>query len=291
MRRFKTLTTGMVTVCILLSMLPAWAQNQVDAVYLADLRPIALMGKRVDESMGPRDPLLQKHYRTGAPTFRNQKFERSISIGNAYYHNVPTSAIFLNRDGFDYFETTVGLDDRYVHHKRSSRPRTFTFIVIGDNEELARVPNMKAGDEPVPLRIPIRNVTRLELSFLGSSRGAIGEVWWGDARFVRGNTTGSVPQIVTPRQHEQITGTTSLEWRPVAGATGYLLELQCERLSNPNAPNKPNRFMVVSVLADTTVYHFNVNTMPKGRWRWRVHSLNDTGFLGEMSEWRLFTSQ
>ena len=47
----------------------------------------------------------------------------------------------------------------------------------------------------------------------------------------------------------------------------------------------------VSVPADTTVYTFNVNTMPKGRWRWRVHSLNDTGFLGEMSEWRLFTSQ
>lgn len=268
-------------------MLPAWAQNQVDAVYLADLRPIALVGKRVDESMGERDPVLQEHYRTGTATFRNQKFERSISIGNAPYHNAPTSAIFLNRDDFDYFETTVGIDDGYV----SRRPRTFTFIVIGDNKELARVKDLRVSDEPVPLRIPIRNVTRLELSFLGSSRGAIGVVWWGDARFVRGNATGNVPVIVTPRQNEQVAGTTPLEWRPVAGASGYLLELQCEQLTNPNAWNNPNRFMVVSFPADTTVYNFNANTMPKGRWRWRIHSLNDTGFLGEMSEWRLFTSQ
>ena len=81
-----------------------------------------------------------------------------------------------------------------------------------------------------------------------------------------------------------------MEWGLVAGATGYLLELQCERLSNPNAPNNPDRF-VVSVLADTTVYNFDVNIMPKDRWRWRVHSLNATSLLGEMSEWRLFTSQ
>jgi hypothetical protein len=252
MRQCKTLTTGMMIVCIVLSMLPAWAQNQVDAVYLADLRPIVLMEQRVNESMGERDPLLQKHYFTGTTTFRNQKFERSISIGNAFYHNVPTSAIFLNRDGFDYFETTVGIDDGYA----GKWPRAFTFIVTGDNKELARVANLSAGDAPVPLRIPIRNVTRLELSFLGSSRrSGIGVVWWGNARFVRGNATGNVPQIVTPRQNEQIAGTTSLEWRPVAGSTGYLLELQCERLSNPNAPNNPNRFMVMSVPADTTGLH------------------------------------
>jgi hypothetical protein len=281
------LTAGMMTVCILLSMLPAWAQSQADTVYLADLRPIVLMERRVDESMGERDPLLQRHYRTGTTTFRNQKFERSISLGNAFYHNVPTSAIFLNRDGFDYFETSVGIDDGYA----GRWPPTFTFIVKGDNKELAKVANLSAGDAPVPLRIPIRNVTRLELFFLGSSRGVIGVVWWGNARFVRGNATGNVPQIVTSLQNEQIAGTTSLEWRPVAGATGYLLELQCERLSNPNAPNNPNRFMAVSVQADTTVYNFNVDTMPKGRWRWRVHSLNDIGFLGEMGEWRLFTSQ
>jgi hypothetical protein len=289
MRQFKTLTTGMMmTVCILLLMLPAWAQNQVDAVYLADLRPIALMQEPLDPSLGERDPLLQEHYLTGTATFLNQKFERSISIGNAFYHNVPTSAMFLNRDGFDYFETTVGIDDGYV----AEWPRTFTFIVTGDNKELARVKDLSAGDAPVPLRIPIRNITRLELAFLGSSRASgIGVVWWGDARFVRGNATSNVPQIVTPGQNEQVAGTTPLEWSPVAGASGYLLELQCERLTNPNDWNNPNRFMVVSVPADITVYTFNVNTMPKGWWRWRVHSLNDTGFLGEMSEWMLFTSQ
>ena len=90
MRQFKMLTTGMIIVCVVLSMLPAWAQNQVDAVYLANLRPIVLMEQRVNESMGERDPLLQKHYLTGTTTFRNQKFERSISIGNAFYHNVHT---------------------------------------------------------------------------------------------------------------------------------------------------------------------------------------------------------
>jgi hypothetical protein len=61
MRQFKTLTAGMMTACILLSMLPAWAQNQVleiphvDAVYLADLVPIVFMKQRVDESMWQRD--------------------------------------------------------------------------------------------------------------------------------------------------------------------------------------------------------------------------------------------
>jgi hypothetical protein len=196
MQQFKTLTTGMVTVSILLSMVPAWAQNQFDAVYLADLRPIALMGRAVDErgidKQSP-NPLMQKHFLTGTATLSNQKFEHSISIGNAFYHNVPTSAIFLNDGRFDYFETTVGIDDRYVHKRSSVRPRTFIFIVIGDNKELTRVVNMKAGDKPVPLRIPIRNITRLELAFLGSSRDAIGEVWWGDARFVRGNATSNVP--------------------------------------------------------------------------------------------------
>jgi hypothetical protein len=101
---------------------------------LADLRPIIFMEQRVNESKGPRDPLLQKHYRTGTTTFRNQKFERSISIGNAFYHNMPTSAIFLNRDGFDYFETTVGIDDGYA----GRWPRTFTFTVKGDNKECKR---------------------------------------------------------------------------------------------------------------------------------------------------------
>jgi hypothetical protein len=158
MRQFKTLPAGMMTACILLSILPAWAQTQVkeiphaNVVYLADLRPIILMGKKVNESMGPRDPLLRKYYRTGAATFRNQKFERSISIGNNYYHNAPSPAIFLNHDGFDYFEATVGIDDR------SARKHSFTFIVIGDNQELARVAKLKVGDEPVPLHIPIRNV-------------------------------------------------------------------------------------------------------------------------------------
>jgi hypothetical protein len=57
-------------------------------------------------------------------------------------------------------------------------------------------------DEGFSLEDLMRELGRLELSFLGSSRGAIGVVWWGDARFVRGNVTGNVPQIVTPRQNE-----------------------------------------------------------------------------------------
>jgi hypothetical protein len=191
-----------------------------------------------------------------------------------------TSAIFLNRDGFDYFEATVGIDDR------QDNTTAFTFTVTGDNQELARVANLRVGNAPVHLRVPIRNVTRLELTIRcpGAPWVAPSAVWWGNARFVRGNITGNVPQIVTPQQNEQVAGTTPLEWRPVAGATDYLLELQCEQLSNPNAPNNPNRFLVMSVPADTTVYNFNVNTMPKGRWHWRVHSLNDPGFLGEMSD-------
>jgi len=64
---------------------------------------------------------------------------------------------------------------------------------------IASVKKLRVGDEPVPLRIPIRNIARLELIIHGSLLGSIGDVWWGDARFVRGNATSNAPQIVTPR--------------------------------------------------------------------------------------------
>jgi len=74
----------------------------------------------------------------------------------------------------------------------------------------------------------------------------------------------------------------------VEEATGYLLELQCENLRNGKDADNPNRFVVMPLSSKTLIYNFQADKMPKGKWRWRVHALSQTAFLGQMDTWRTF---
>ncbi len=71
----------------------------------------------------------------------------------------------------------------------------------------------------------------------------------------------------------------------------YLLELQCVQNDKPQPGDDDNSFVTKHLSVATTTYVFDANKMPKGKWQWRVHALNKTGFLSHMDEWRVFYSQ
>lgn len=233
-------------------------------------------GQRIERSLLELDPVQGKWATSRNVTINGRVFERAVRVRDA--------VVIPNRDNADVLEAQVGLSGEVGPKVRA------TFIVLGDGQEIYRSPIVDVSTPPTPISVPIKGFSGVTLRVEGNIIwGGDSAALWVNPLFV--NLPATIPIIDSPVANARITRNTPLVWEAVDGATAYLFELQCISLNSPNDATNPNRFVSLVVPAETTIYNFNVNQMPKGRWRWRIHSLSDTGILGEMTEWRIFTSQ
>jgi len=258
--------------------LTAKARTDSDApvVYLADQIPDELDGVK-----SPNEGQLNGGWRGGKCVLTNQEFKRSIS----FYANFDGNgeAVFPVI-GFDYFDATVG-----VMGTPPEANYGVVFAVWSDDKRLFVTRGQTREDAPVHIRLALKGVKKLKLKF--HKQGEVGweNIWWGNARLEKAQST--VPIVTAPEANALVSETTSLTWQPVDKATGYLLELQCERLSNARDEMSDKRSVDIRLPAATTSYDFDPKALPKGRWRWRVHALNETGFLGYMNTWQEIVSK
>jgi len=211
-------------------------------------------------------------------TINGRVFDVAGSMG---WCGAETAVVFSNRDGFDLLEAWVGFGGGRGKGK-------VRFSVQGDGDPLFNSPWMEEKDNPIKVSVSIKGFTgiRLSITNMGTLCGPYG--LFANPMLVK--LSPAIPLVISPSLNEQITQDTPLAWRKVEGAAGYLLELQCISLNNTNDEADENRFLVMRFPAETTLYNFDVNKMPKGKWRWRVHALERTGFMGQMDEWRNFSS-
>ncbi|MDQ3814362.1 MAG: NPCBM/NEW2 domain-containing protein, partial [Armatimonadota bacterium] len=194
------------------------------------------------------------------------------------------AVVFSNREGFDLFEAWIGFKGG------GERRGKIRFGVQGDGEPLFESPWMEEKDKPIKVSVSIKGYTGIRLTATVEGADCCRNIAvFANPVFVKLPPT--IPLVVSPSLNEKIAQDTPLAWRKVGGATGYLLELQCVSLKDANDEADENRFLALRFPAETTLYNFNVNKMPKGKWRWRVHALDRTGFLGQMDEWRPFSSE
>ncbi len=191
--------------------------------------------------------------------------------------------VFANREHYDLLEVWVGYRGGRGNGKN-------WFTVLGDGEELFKSEKMGQSDPAVKVSVAIKGYSGVSLISEGDEDvGHYKSGVWANPVFVR--LPATIPEVVAPGMNEIITSNTAFVWKGVEGASGYLLELQCTSLLDPADRNAANRFLAIQVPGGTTVYTFDVSRMPRGKWRWRVHSLTRTGLLGEMASWRQFVSR
>ncbi len=218
--------------------------------------------------------------------------------------------VFSTPEGFDALEVWVGFRGGYGKGKNK-------FVIQGDGRTLFTSPWMAEGEQPVKANVSIKGYTGISLISSGDEDTYVDTAVWANPMLVKippskpiilpesiGDIPSPVPNVVlppsatspyarwlSPPMNSRINRDTPLVWQQVDGASGYLLELQAVTLFNPADANHQSRFLTFPFPANMTAYTFNVNRMPKGAWRWRVHALSDTGFLSETNSWAMFTSQ
>lgn len=98
----------------------------------------------------------------------------------------------------------------------------------------------------------------------------------------------SVPVLSSPASKESVRSDEELRWGPVPDSLGYRVELECIRLYSTDDALK-QRFFTVQTNSETRVVKLSDLNLPLGEYRWRVHSLDDIGVMGQLNEWWPFT--
>lgn len=100
----------------------------------------------------------------------------------------------------------------------------------------------------------------------------------------------SIPVLSSPASKESVEPDEELRWRPAPDAIGYRVELECIRLNNTDDALK-QRFFTIQTNSETRAVKLSDLKLPPGEYRWRVHSLDDVGVMGQMNEWWSFVLQ
>jgi hypothetical protein len=153
------------------------------------------------------------------------------------------------------------------------------------------------GGEPVVTSIANTELTSIVIDV----RGVQSIQLWAEGQ--TGDTTGtdnfiidpilaklpsSIPVLASPANREKIEPSEELRWRPVADAVGYRVELECVRLYDTSDANR-QRFFSIQTTSEVRAVKLADLNLPAGEYRWRVHSLNEIGVMGQMAEWWTFT--
>lgn len=249
---------------------------------------VALLTKLVTQRV--EQPLIESDDRNNvnwiiAPINGGAKLVSNAAIsGRAFpkaFWNMDSEPIFPNYADYDVLDVWIGVSANWGGRRNHGICR-----ILGDGEEIYRTPLLSDQDQAIHVIVPIKGFSGIKFDLI-SDENAIAN--WGNPIFIKLPST--IPNVVSPRTDERVTQITPFLWKPVENATGYLVEMQAVSLVDGGDENDVNRYVLLRLPAETTVYNFDANKMPKGKWRWRVHALNKTGFLGEMEGWRTFSSQ
>jgi len=185
-----------------------------------------------------------------------------------------------NAAGFDLFDVYIGTHEETNPEQNG----TLRFTFIGDDDVLYQSTFLRAGDRSIHIRGSVgryRSLT-IRIDHIGPGVRAV----IADPTFFRVPRT--VPVLTAPDPDSDLRGDTDLTWDKVDHAEGYLVELQCVTCQDAGDAKSPDRFISVRVDPDKTSYSFLATKLPKGKWRWRVHTLAGKQILGEMGMWRTF---
>jgi hypothetical protein len=240
--------------------------------------------RRVEQPLTKLEPVEGGRVVETDVTIRGRVFANALTMDTEPHGGEKVGrsrVVFANKDGNDVFETWIGFRGGYGDG-------VDTFTILGDGEEIYRSPKLRQNDPPLHVSVSITGCSGISLVVEGEGSTYSNNAVWAEPVLVK--LPPMVPVPVSPGLNERITQDTPLVWKAVEGASGYFLELQCERLANLKEAAGKTRFLAVTLPATTTVYTFPAGELPKGRWRWRVHSLSPSGFLGEAQQWRPFAS-
>lgn len=218
-----------------------------------------------------------------------QDFEASsdtlIMSGRAFreWIRFRREATFENKEDADSFECWVGLNDSSFEH---GRDETCTFAINLDGERVFTTPLMHQHDQPIHILLPIKGKGAITLVQIESRNANSWPPAWGQPRFLK--RQAGLVQLGLPSDGAKVTRDTDLTWEGVEGAEGYLLEIQCHIVENPKDRNDSRRFQSFMLKPDATGYRISPSQLVKGVYRWRIHALAGSSFLGEMSQWRMF---
>ncbi len=166
--------------------------RQSNVTYLADLAPAAINERVPDKNY------LSRYWKNGECTFQGHKYDRSISFGRDYGHCM---TVFLTAGKYDYLEATVGIDDHYPHEQDK-----INVEIVGDDKQLylsGKEADVGVGSKPVHIHIPIKDIGRLKLLIHGHGDFHAGDVWWGDARVIKGNSPAPKPPKPNPGDEDK----------------------------------------------------------------------------------------
>lgn len=218
----------------------------------------------------------------------------------------PYSSGFTFEDGHQFWgylpqHTGVGRDNQRTIFKLDGKydflQFGFSFGPIDGSGKLF----YRLGDgDPVSIVIPNTSLSRVVIDVRGANSI---QIWCEAQRRDLGGgfesynyfvdpvllqLPSSVPVLSSPATKESVQSDEELWWRPVRDAVGYRVELECIRLYNTDDALK-QRFFTVQTNAETRVVKLSDVKLPLGEYRWRVHSLDDVGVMGQMNEWWSFT--
>ena len=207
--------------------------------------------------------------------------------GHAFWGYVPQqTAVGQNAD-----PTIYKLDGKYDALK-------FSFC-FGASDGSGKLLYRLDGGEPVQIFTPNTALAPVAIDLRGSQTI---QVWFeAQRRDINDNFSSSnflvdhvlmklppsVQILSSPASKESVGADEELMWRPAADAIGYRVELECTRLYNTDDAAK-QRFFSIQTTAEKRVVKLSDLNLPLGEYRWRVHSLDDVGVMGQMNEWWSF---
>lgn len=246
---------------------------------------VVLLAKLVAQRL--EQPLIQSDDRGEIswaikPVGHEPNLERDFAIGGRVFPKAMITAaraVFPNYGDYDILDVWGGA-------RPYAEDKSGIIRILADGQEIYRSPRITRQSQAIHIVLPIKGYSGITFEELTDDDV---EPAWGNPTFIKLPPT--IPDVVSPRTDERITQITPFLWKPVENATGYLVEMQALSLADAGDENDVNRYVLLRLPVETTIYNFDPNKMPKGKWRWRVHALSKTGFLGEMDEWRTFSSQ
>ena len=155
------------------------ANKQSAITYLFDLIPTKLNGVK------PSEDMLTSYWRPDKCTIDAVDYQHSISFRRGGTFGGESS--FAVR-GYDYFDAIIGVKKQ----NSSNHQYTVRYIILGDSDRrLLTIPTQTQNDHSFRLHIPLKDVTELTLKFIAENVEPE-DVWWGDARLVKGNPLAPV---------------------------------------------------------------------------------------------------
>jgi hypothetical protein len=208
----------------------------------------------------------------------------SFQAGHSFWGFVPTQTGFNRGKGQTIYQLGGGYDSFRFKFCFSEKDGSGKLCYRLDGGEPVVTPI--SNTELTSIVIDVKGVQSIQLWAEGQTEDTTGtDNFVIDPILMK--LPSSVPVLASPANRENIEPSEELRWRSVSDAVGYRVELECVRLYDTSAANR-QRFFSIQTTSEVRVVRLADLKLPDGEYRWRVHSLNDVGVMGQMTEWWSF---